>query len=362
MARSGAASRVVVVTGASAGVGRAITRRFAEEGAHLGLIARDPKRLEATAREVEWAGGKALALPGDVAHAEHLEAAAEAVEEAFGPIDVWVNNAMVAVFAPVSQTSAEEFRRVTEVTYLGAVYGTQAALSRMLPRDRGTIVQVGSALAYRAIPLQASYCAAKHAIQGFTESLRCELLHESSNVRITMVQLPALNTPQFDWVRNRLPRRPQPVPPIFEPELAAEAVVHAVEQRRRESWVGWPVVKALIADKLAPGLADRYLARTGYDGQQGEEASESETEGNLFVPVPGDPEAQGRFGSKTRRRSVQFWLSQRRVPGLSANRPLAPTAESRSPRTGRCPAPSPFRSRPDRAPWTRASRAEAARP
>jgi short-subunit dehydrogenase len=313
VAETQAARRVVVITGASAGVGRAITRRFAEEAACLGLIAREPARLRATAREVERMGGKALALPGDVADAQHLEGAAQAVEDAFGPIDVWVNNAMTAVFAPVAETRAEEFRRVTEVTYLGAVHGTQAALKRMLPRDRGTIVQIGSALAYRAIPLQAAYCAAKHAVQGFTESLRCELLHEKSGVRVTMVQLPALNTPQFDWVRSRLPRRPQPVAPIFEPELAAEAVVRAVTQGHRESWVGWPVLKALLADKLVPSLADRYLARTGYESQQGKESG-GESEGNLFVPFPGDPEARGRFGSQSRRRSVQFWLSRWRVP------------------------------------------------
>jgi short-subunit dehydrogenase len=314
VAGNGAAHRVVVVTGASAGVGRAITRRFAEEGACLGLIARQPGRLEATARDVERAGGEALVLPGDVADAQHVEAAAQAIEDAFGPIDVWVNNAMTAVFAPVAQTSAEEFRRVTEVTYLGAVHGTQAALRRMLPRDEGTIVQVGSALAYRAIPLQAAYSAAKHAMQGFTEALRCELLHEKSGVRVTMVQLPALNTPQFDWVRSRLPRRPQPVAPIFDPELAAEAVARAVERGGRESWVGWPVVKALLADKFAPGLADRYLARSGYENQQGEESPGAETVGNLFRPSPGDPEAHGRFGSQAHRGSVQFWLSRRRAP------------------------------------------------
>jgi short-subunit dehydrogenase len=235
VAGNAAPQRVVVITGASAGVGRAVTRRFAEERASLGLIAREPARLEATAREVERAGAKALALPGDVADPEHLEAAAQAVEGTFGPIDVWVNNAMASVFAPVAETGAEEFRRVTEVTYLGTVHGTQAALRRMRPRNHGTIVQVGSALAYRAIPLQAAYCAAKHATQGFSESLRCELLREQSGVRVTMVQLPALNTPQFDWVRSRLPRRPQPVAPIFEPELAAEAVVRAAKQRRRES-------------------------------------------------------------------------------------------------------------------------------
>jgi NAD(P)-dependent dehydrogenase (short-subunit alcohol dehydrogenase family) len=305
--------RVVVVTGASAGVGRAAARAFAAQGAQLGLLAREPQRLQSAQREVEQAGGSALALPTDVSDPDQVEEAARAIEEAFGPIDVWVNNAMTAVFSPIAETTAEEFRRVTEVTYLGAVYGTQAALKRMLPRDQGTIVQVGSALAYRAIPLQASYCAAKHAMQGFTESLRCELLHERSNVRVIMVQLPALNTPQFDWVRTRLPRRPQPAPPIFEPELAAAAVLRAAEEDRRESWVGWPVVKAMLADKLVPGFADRYLARRGYEGQQTDEVMEGESEGNLFRPVPGDPGAHGRFSSRARRRSVQFGLSRSRV-------------------------------------------------
>jgi short-subunit dehydrogenase len=316
MARD-AAKRVVVITGASAGVGRAITRRFAGEGASLGLIAREPARLEATAREVERAGGKAIPFPGDVADAGQVEAAAQVVEETFGPIDVWINNAMTAVFAPVADTTAEEFRRVTEVTYLGTVHGSQAALRRMLPRDRGTIVQVGSALAYRAIPLQAAYCAAKHAMQGFTESLRTELLHEKSNVRVTMVQLPALNTPQFDWVRARLPGRPKPVAPIFEPEVAAEAVLRAVEQPARESWVGWPVVKAMLADKLAPSLADRYLAKTAYEGQQGDESRPADIEGNLFRPVPGDPGANGRFASEARRHSLQFWISHQRAPVIA---------------------------------------------
>src|SRR5579872_323908 len=216
-------AEVVVVTGASAGVGRATVRAFARRGAHIGLLARGRAGLEGARREVEALGGRALVLPIDVSDAEAVEAAAEAVESKFGPIDIWVNDAMCSVFSPVREMTAEEFRRVTEVTYLGFVYGTLAALRRMLPRDRGIIVQVGSALAYRGIPLQSAYCAAKHAIQGFTESLRCELIHDGSGVRVTMVQMPALNTPQFDWVKSRLPRRPQPVPPIFQPEVAAEA-------------------------------------------------------------------------------------------------------------------------------------------
>src|SRR5437667_3312556 len=249
---------VIVITGASAGVGRATVQAFARRGAQLGLIARGPDGLEAARKEVNQLGGSALVFAIDVADAEKVEGAATRVEEEFGPIDFWVNNAMVSVFSPVKEMTAEEFHRVTEVTYLGVVYGTLAALKRMLPHDRGCILQVGSALAYRGIPLQAAYCGAKHAIQGFTESLRCELLHDKSNVRVTMVQLPAMNTPQFDWVRSRLPRAPQPVPPIFEPELAADAIVWAATARRREISVGSPTVAALWANKIASPILDRY--------------------------------------------------------------------------------------------------------
>jgi NAD(P)-dependent dehydrogenase (short-subunit alcohol dehydrogenase family) len=261
---------VVVVTGASAGVGRATVRAFARRGCRIGLIARGEDGLEGARREVEEAGGQALICKTDVADAAGIEAAAAAIEERLGPIDIWVNNAMVSVFSPLKEMTVEEFRRVTEVTYLGYVYGTMAALKRMLPRDRGTIVQVGSALAYRGIPLQSAYCGAKHAIQGFTESVRCELLHDGSNVWITMVQMPALNTPQFDWVKSRLPNRAQPVPPIYQPEVAAEAIVWAAHHRRRELLVGSSTVRAVLGDKVAPGLLDRYLARTGYESQQTE--------------------------------------------------------------------------------------------
>jgi NADP-dependent 3-hydroxy acid dehydrogenase YdfG len=302
---------VVVITGASAGVGRATARAFAAEGASVVLLAREESRLEAAGQDVKRIGGEALVAPTDVADADAVEAAAQAAEEQLGPIDVWVNNAMTAVLAPVSRTSAEEFRRVTEVTYLGTVHGTLSALKRMLSRDRGAIVQVGSALAHRAIPLQASYSAAKHAVEGFTESLRTELDHEGSDVRLTMVQLPALNTPQFEWVRARLPHKPQPVPPIFEPEVAAEAIVWAAEHGGREVWVGGPVVKALLADRFAPRLADRYLARTGYDSQQTDEELESEREGNLFEPVPGAFSARGPFSGQAKRRSWQFRLRRR---------------------------------------------------
>jgi NAD(P)-dependent dehydrogenase (short-subunit alcohol dehydrogenase family) len=259
---------VIAITGASAGVGRATARRFAREGARIGLIARGEERLHATAREVEELGGEALVLPLDVADADAVDDAASRIEESFGPLDVWVNNAMATIFAPVRETTPEEFRRATEVTYLGAVWGTMAALRRMHPRDHGTVVQVGSALAYRSIPLQAAYCGAKSGLRGFTESLRTELLHDGSRVHLTMVELPALNTPQFSWSRAKMPRHPQPVPPIFQPEVAGEAVYFAAAHRRRELVVGWPAVKAVYGEKVAPGLLDRYLARTGYDAQQ----------------------------------------------------------------------------------------------
>src|SRR5881227_4070516 len=259
---------VVVITGASAGLGRATARAFAREGAHIGLLARGRDGLEGARRDVESLGGRALVLPTDVADAEQVERAAEAVEREFGPIDIWVNNAMVSVFSPVKEMEPEEYKRVTEVTYLGVVYGTLAALKRMLPRDRGVIVQVGSALAYRSIPLQSAYCAAKHAIQGFVDSLRCELLHDKSNVRVMMVQLPAMNTPQFSWVKSRLPRKSQPVPPIYQPEIAAEAIVYASHHPRREIYVGMPTVGAITVNKVVPGLLDQYLARFGYDSQQ----------------------------------------------------------------------------------------------
>jgi NAD(P)-dependent dehydrogenase (short-subunit alcohol dehydrogenase family) len=303
---------VVVITGASAGVGRATARAFAARGASVGLIARGTDGLEAARAEVEALGGKALVLPLDVADAAAVDAAAERVEETLGPIDVWVNNAMVSVFAPIIETTAEEFRRVTEVTYLGYVHGTIAALKRMGSRDRGTIVQVGSALAYRAIPLQAAYCAAKHAISGFTESLRSELLHDQSRIHVTEVHLPAVNTPQFDWSRAKLPGQPQPVPPIFQPEMAAGAIVWAAEHRRRELWVGWPTMKAIVVDKLIPGLADRYLARYGYDSQQTAEPIQPDRRDNLFEPLPGDHGAHGRFDELAKPTSPALWLAQNR--------------------------------------------------
>src|SRR5437867_9866938 len=294
---------VVVMTGASAGVGRATVQAFARRGARLGLIARGPDGLEATRAEVEQLGGRALVFAVDVANADKVEEAAARVEEAFGPIDIWVNNAMVSVFSPVKEMTAEEFRRVTEVTYLGVVYGTLAALKRMLPRDRGSIVQVGSALAYRGIPLQAAYCGAKHAIKGFTESLRCELLHDGSGVHVSMVHPPAMNTPHFDWVKSRLPREPQPVPPIYEPEIAADAIVWASSQRRREISVGGPTIAAIWVNKIASGLLDRYLARTGYDAQQTDAPADPHRPDNLYGPLPGDHGPHGRFADRTTRSS-----------------------------------------------------------
>jgi NAD(P)-dependent dehydrogenase (short-subunit alcohol dehydrogenase family) len=295
---------VIAITGASAGVGRATAERFARTGARIGLIARDRERLEAAAAEVDRLGGEALVLPLDVADHDAVDAAASEIEERFGPLDVWVNNAVATVFATVMQVSAEEFRRATEVTYLGCVWGTLAALRRMVPRDRGTIVQVGSALAYRSLPLQAPYCAAKHAVHGFTQSLRTELLHERSNVRVSEVQLPAENTPQFEWGRAKLPRHPQPVPPIFQPDLAAKAIEHAAMHGPREILVAWPTVKAVFGERIAPGLLDRYLASTGYDAQQTDEPLDGEREGNLFDPVPGDLGAHGRFDDRARPRSL----------------------------------------------------------
>jgi len=301
---------VVVVTGASAGLGRAIVRAFARRGADVGLIARGVDGLQGAQREVEGEGGRALILQTDVADANAVEAAADRVERELGPIDIWVNNAMVSVFSPVSELLPSEIKRVTEVTYLGVVYGTLAALKRMRPRNRGSIVQVGSALAYRGIPLQAAYCGAKHAIQGFTESLRCELLHEKSGVHVAMVQLPAMNTPQFDWVKSRMPRKPQPVPPIYEPEVAADAVVWAAARRRRELSVGVSTAVAIWGNKFASGAMDRYLAKTGFDSQQTDEPADRNRPNNLWEPLPGDRGAHGRFASRSWGRSPQTWANE----------------------------------------------------
>ena len=311
--KNGRSPRVIVITGASAGLGRAIARAFAKrEGARIGLIARDKDRLEAAKREIEEAGGEALILPADVADASAIETAAEKVESEFGPIDVWVNNAMTGVFSPIKEMTAAEFKRVTEVTYLGLVNGSLAALKRMLPRDRGVIIQVGSALAYRGIPLQAAYCAGKHAIQGFVDSLRSELIHDRSHVRVTMVQMPAMNTPQFDWVKSRLKKRAQPVPPIYEPEVGAEAVVYASRHPRREIFVGMPTVKAIIGNRLFPGLLDHYLAQAAFEAQQTEEPEDPNRPFNLYEPVPGDHGAHGRFDAKAHTGSPQLWTDLHR--------------------------------------------------
>jgi len=302
-------NEVVVITGASAGLGRATAREFGRHGARVGLIARGVDGLEAAKREIESAGGSAMVLPLDVADASAIEKAAAAVEQEFGSIDIWVNNAMASVFSPVKEMQPEEYKRVTEVTYLGVVYGTLAALKRMLPRDQGTIVQVGSALVYRSIPLQSAYCAAKHAIAGFTDSLRCELIHDKSNVQVTMVQMPALNTPQFGWVKSRLKYKAQPVPPIFQPEVGARAIYWAAHHSRREIYAGWPTVEAIVGNKLAPGLLDRYLGKTGFDSQQTSEPEDPNRPSNLWQPLKGDHGAHGTFDPQARETSLELQAS-----------------------------------------------------
>ncbi|SDZ38988.1 Short-chain dehydrogenase [Micromonospora pattaloongensis] len=338
-------TRVVVVTGASGGIGRATARRFAAGGNKIALLARGEAGLDGAARDVERAGGTPLPIVVDTADFAAVDAAATRVERELGPIDVWVNNAFTSVFAPFTEIGIDDFARVTRVSYLGYVHGTKAALTRMLPRDRGAIVQVGSALAYRGIPLQTAYCGAKHAIQGFTEALRCELLHDGSRVRVTMVQLPAVNTPQFGWVLSRLPRRAQPVPPIYQPEVAADAIVHAADHpRRREYWVGGSTVATLLANAVAPGVLDRYLARTGYRSQQTPQPRDPRQPANLWDPAdgPGEPDhgAHGDFDDRSHRRSVQLWASQHHGLVAAAGAALAGTAAlalraGRTPRTRR---------------------------
>lgn len=301
---------IAVITGASAGVGRATVRELASRGWGVALLARGHDGLVAAQREAWALGVPALAIPTDVADENAVEAAAELVERELGAIDVWINNAMVTVFSAVEDLMPDEIRRVTEVTYLGAVWGTMAALRRMKPRGRGHIIQVGSALAYRSIPLQAAYCAAKHAVHGFTDSLRCELLHDGSRIALTMIQLPAMNTPQFSWCRSRFDRHPQPVPPIYEPEVAARAIAESIGYRRREVFVGQPTVKAVVGSKLAPGLADRVLATQGYEGQMSDlRVDPSRRRDNLFDPLPGDFGAHGIFGAESRDDSPYARLS-----------------------------------------------------
>jgi short-subunit dehydrogenase len=301
---------IAVVTGATAGVGRAVVRRFAKEGAYIGLLARGKEALENAKKEVEDAGGKAIAIPTDVAKWEQVEEAAKKVEEEFGSIDIWINNAMTSVFAPLKDITEKEFHRVTEVTYLGTVYGTMAALRRMLPRNKGSIVQVGSALSYRSIPLQSAYCGAKHGIRGFTNSLRSELIHDKSNIKLTMVQLPAVNTPQFIWVKNKLPKKPQPVPPIYEPEIPAEAIYYAAHNNRREIFVGISTVKTILGNKILPGFLDHYLAKNGYSGQQTNEMRDKNQKDNLWEPLSGDYGAHGNFSDRTRKESPELWASE----------------------------------------------------
>lgn len=308
----------VVITGASAGIGRATAQLFGQRGANVTLLARGAAGLEGAARDVESGGGKALAIPTDVADHSAVESAADEAESAFGPIDVWVNVAFTSVFAPFSEIKPEEFKRVTEVSYLGYVYGTMAALARMRPRDRGTIVQVGSALSQRSIPLQSAYCGAKHAINGFTESVRCELLHEHSKVRITVAQMPAVNTPQFSWVLSRLPRHPQPVPPIYQPEVAARGVLYAADHpERKQYWVGDSTVVTLLAQKFVAPLLDRYLGRTGYDSQQTEERVGAGRPHNLWEPLDeeagSDHGAHGGFDDKSHALSPELWASHHPV-------------------------------------------------
>jgi NAD(P)-dependent dehydrogenase (short-subunit alcohol dehydrogenase family) len=306
---------VVAVTGASGGVGRAIAREFAKHGAAVGLIARGAAGLEAAAQEVTELGGTAYAHPTDVAEFDQVQAAATAIEERLGPIDIWINNAMTTVFAFLDDIDPREYERATRVTYLGAVWGTKVALERMLPRDRGTIVQVGSALAYRGIPLQAPYCGAKHAMRGMFESLRTELRNRGSSVHATMVQLPGMNTPQFDHCLSKMPRHPMPVPPIYEPEVAARAVYFAAHHKRREYYVGFPTVYTIIGNKLAPWLAERYLAKTAVDGQQTDEPFDGTAKANLFEPTDDDRDegAHGGFDDQAHRRSPQAWLSRHRL-------------------------------------------------
>ncbi len=309
--------RVVVITGASAGIGRATARAFARRGARIGLIARGRDGLDAAKREVEELGGEAIVLPLDVSDEVAIENAAETVELTFGPIDIWINNAMLSVFSPIMQMTPDEFRRVTEVTYLGYVWGTLAALRRMKPRDRGVIVQVGSALAYRGIPLQSAYCGAKHALQGFMESLRCELLHQRSGVKAITVHLPGLNTPQFDWCANRMPNKAQPVPPVYQPEVAARAIVWAAgHPDRRELWVGGSTVATIVANHFIPGLLDRYLASTNYKAQQRNEAKDPKQHANLWEPVDASADfgAHGDFDDHAHARSLQAALARRRRP------------------------------------------------
>jgi short-subunit dehydrogenase len=318
MARLPLAHQIVVITGASAGVGRAAALAFAEQGADVALLARDGEALEEVADIARGHGVRALTIATDMSAYEAVEAAAARVESELGPIDIWVNNAMVTMFSPVSEMKPDEFARITEVTYLGYVWGSMAALKRMRERDKGVIVQVGSALAYRAIPLQSAYCGAKHAIRGFTDALRCELMHDKSKVRVTMVQMPALNTPQFDWALSRMPGAPRPVGPVYEPEVAASAIVWAARHSRRELYVGLSSMKAIIANKIAPGLLDRYLAKRGFRAQQRKSATDPEHAVDLWQPVPGLHRVRGSFSKEAKSTCASLWVDTHRAAAVGA--------------------------------------------
>jgi NAD(P)-dependent dehydrogenase (short-subunit alcohol dehydrogenase family) len=323
---------VVVITGASGGIGRATARRFAKEGARIGLLARGRQGLQAAAREVQELGGDALVLPVDVADHDQVEAAAASVEDAFGPIDIWINDAMVTLYAEFLDIEPDEFRRATEVSYLGTVWGTRAALKRMVPRDRGSLVQVGSAMAYRGIPLQSPYCGAKHAGKGFTESVLTELMHHKSKVHVSMVQLPGVNTTQFTWGRTKLPKQTMPVPPIYQPEIAADAIHYAAHHKRRQIYVGIPTVANILGERTVPWVLDRYLAKTGFGSQMTDQALDPDGHDNLFEPVDVDRGAHGPFDEKAHSVSPQYELSKRRgiaLAGLGAAVAAAATAVAR---------------------------------
>ncbi len=302
-------NKTVVITGASAGLGRAMVREFAKQGANVGLLARGEDGLNAAKIEVEELGGKALAVVTDVAKADEVEDAAKKIEEHFGSIDIWINNAMVSVFGPFKKLEAIDFERVTDVTYLGQVYGTSAALKRMLPKDKGTIILIGSALAYRGIPLQSAYCGAKHAIHGFFESLRSELIKDKSKVKLSMVQMPAMNTTQFSWVKSYLKNKPKPMGRIYEPEVAAKAVVQVARDHQRELYVGYPTVQTILGNKILPGYLDKYLADTGFQGQQTNEPVSPDRQHNLYEPVPGDHGARGTFAADSWDHSPETWMA-----------------------------------------------------
>lgn len=302
-------NKTVVITGASAGLGRAMVREFAKQGANVGLLARGEEGLNAAKKEVEELGGKALAVVTDVSKADEVEEAAKKIEEHFGGIDIWINNAMVSVFGPFKKLEAKDYERVTDVTYLGQVYGTSAALKRMLPKNKGTIILIGSALAYRGIPLQSAYCGAKHAIHGFFESLRSELIKDKSNVKLSMVQMPAMNTTQFSWVKSYLKNKPKPMGRIYEPEVAAKAVVQVARDHQRELYVGYPTVQTILGNKIVPGYLDKYLADTGFQGQQTDEPVSPDRQHNLYKPVPGDHGARGTFAADAWDHSPETWMA-----------------------------------------------------